>query len=346
MKTSVKYLTLALAAIFMAACSSDDDYTPAESQIAVTASDVLFTVEGGTGTVTYEAPGTATATLNSSWCTASVSGNTVTVTAERNPNYEGRTARLVLRYDIDSVVVAVQQTGMNFDNRDVPSVIALGDTAAALSYTLVSSFDVDVETSADWLTATYSDGILSINVAENATGQPREGYVAYGVNGDMDTISVSQFDFDNVYLGKYAAVYYDYDEDDYVKDIITFVNNDGEYSLNFGDFEIPVVVDKENATMTIYNMQPCGTYEGYDLKTGIVAYDARGKIYTPTDETMSITGIFSKEAGFYYVDFKKNSTWKGEYANLEFYDFVVYAFKEGNCVGILFEILNFNFTKL
>jgi len=305
-------MMLVAVATLMAACS-DYDYEAAESQISIVESHVLFSAKGGTGTVEYQAPGTATASLNSSWCTATVNGSIVTVTANPNTKYEGRSAKLVLYYGNDSTVVIVQQLGADYDNSGVPSEINVGDTVSNLAYPLVSNLDVIIETSDDWITAYFENDSLHIDIAENTTGDMRDGYVVYGIEGMTDTITVSQFDFDNIFLGQYNLYYYDFSENGYKPYSATLEKDGDNYLINILNMiYIPVTVDKETLTLSIYNMQYCGSYGGvYYLYTSIVGVDSGyTALTTATSEDVSISGSFTKdEDGYYFIEFAANDTW-------------------------------------
>lgn len=192
MKKIYYLMLLLVAAVSFTSCNDDTD-NPYErtSQLKVLRSSVLFDSKGGTGFVKFEAPSAITATLNSSWATATVQGDSVRVVATANEAYEGRASVLTVRCGEDSVQLTVQQLGMVV-SINVDSSIVVGDEASKVGYRISTSNKVTFTSSADWLTGTATNDSLFINYGKNATGSIRTGVLHYQCGNLKDSIVVTQ----------------------------------------------------------------------------------------------------------------------------------------------------------
>ena len=95
MKKIYSFIILTVMAFSFAACSSDDNVGSQylkENTVKIVKSDVSFSAKASTGAVEFTAPAGATVKLNSTWATAAVDGNKVTVNVLDNPKLEGRSA--------------------------------------------------------------------------------------------------------------------------------------------------------------------------------------------------------------------------------------------------------------
>ena len=116
--SSISVLALAAALTFVACEEEEFVYVPEEPQIEILESDIIFDAIGGTGSVTVNAKGNMTASCTSDWCSASVSGNTLNVTATTNYGLDGRAATIILTCNGQDTKVTAQQTGMVFSYVD------------------------------------------------------------------------------------------------------------------------------------------------------------------------------------------------------------------------------------
>ncbi len=179
MKKYISFLLTSLALLWTAGCSDDD--TALSSLTIDTTSSVGFDANGGTGTITYTATGAVTATSDQSWLTVSTPSNgTVTFTVAANDDIVSRTGQVILSCDGITQSVGITQTGAFFAIYGLESsyrlVIAESQTVTA---TYEAYGDVIVDTDADWLTATFEDGELVIEVDENDTGASRSASISF-----------------------------------------------------------------------------------------------------------------------------------------------------------------------
>ncbi|MDD7597853.1 MAG: BACON domain-containing protein [Prevotella sp.] len=118
MKKIYSFLLLAAFTLAFSACSDDQDQVGSEysreSTVKVTSSNLVFSAAAGTGTLVFEAPSTATVSVDTQWASAVVNGNKVDVSVKKNPKLEGRSALLTIKCGDDSTQVTVQQRGMMF----------------------------------------------------------------------------------------------------------------------------------------------------------------------------------------------------------------------------------------
>ena len=192
----------------LVSCSSDDDlkgYVPESATIDVKENNLKFTAHAGTATLEV---GTAVqASLDGNWCTATVSGTTVTVSVEANSAFEGRTALLTLTDGKATRRLPVQQQGMVLDAMPVTDRYAPigGDE---FTYTLRHDLPMEVSTSEPWLHATLNGEQLHVTVDENKEGHIRRGQIYTESVGVRDTLSIAQYDLHNDIVGSYYIMGY------------------------------------------------------------------------------------------------------------------------------------------
>ena len=96
MKKIFSFILLLAGVTMVTSCGEDDaTYTPVEP-LEIVSNNVLFETAGGTGTITVKGSEALTASTAAQWLAVSVSGNTVTVTAQENPSLSGRSAQITL----------------------------------------------------------------------------------------------------------------------------------------------------------------------------------------------------------------------------------------------------------
>ena len=202
MKRFLKIYALSLAAILgFAACDNDEFvYVPEEPQINILQSDILFDANGGTGTVKIDAQGSVSVSTSSSWCSASVSGNTITVIAEPNPTLEGRAAQIIATCNGVDTKFTAQQTGMIFSYVDQQYVVEMagGDIIINGKSTIPTTYEAD-----DWIKVDNGLGSYLISVGRNDSGDSRTGTVKISAGDISATITIVQ-KFDRDFSGEYT----------------------------------------------------------------------------------------------------------------------------------------------
>ncbi len=180
--------------VSITACSDDDPTYTAPAQLALKSADAFFEAAGGTGSIVVNTAESITATSNADWLTASVSGNTVTLTVAANDKLEGRSTNVVLKSATAVKEVNVTQRGIIYGLSD-GYVYRVADTAnSQVSVPVAQTAGVTVSCLADWLTGTFNSqtSMVEIVAASNDTEAERAGYVAIQTGSVKDTILIVQ----------------------------------------------------------------------------------------------------------------------------------------------------------
>lgn len=152
MKKYLYIILTALAALPFVACQEQEEvYKPEVKDInVVSVKNLVFLPPGGSGTITVDCASSFTATTDKSWCTVSVNGNEVTVTASENPSRESRYASVILQTSQSSQTVVVQQVGAIVAGFEME-----GDTVSEAGETFVYSYasnlPVQMSSDKDWV---------------------------------------------------------------------------------------------------------------------------------------------------------------------------------------------------
>ena len=192
------------AALLLASCQKEEQPRyQAENHITVVKSNVIFDATGGTGTIELKADGTVTMDCTSDWCTANLSGTTVTVTAQQNRGLDGRSAIISLTCNGQTTKVTAQQTGMAFTYADQTIVIPMAGEEFMIYGR--STLPKTVEAS-DWIKYSGADNGYLISVGENITGDNRSGYFKISAGDITATYTITQ-KFDRNFAGTYTMSY-------------------------------------------------------------------------------------------------------------------------------------------
>ena len=322
--------------------SEEGEYTLTNSIRIVSQNVSDMPVKASEGTIVVEAPSAIDATASSDWFTTSVSGKTITVKTTDNTDLEYRSGKITVRCGSDVTEVAVIQKGA------IVSVEAqslyLDDAKADFQIPYVTNLDFKCYTAEDWITCKAQDGVLSLGVAENATGHMRSGYVFYEAGSVKDSIFVQQCEIAKDLLGEMQLVYYNAKIQDYSAIKAEFVASTDtagvtSYAIVLNDygFIIPVDFKEKTNTITLNAGQYVGKFQEYYIYT--MLYDANNG-GTTTNDKAGVSGSFfyDKDDDATYLEFEDNGTWgeenKATSLILTGYD------KDGNSVGNLL-ILHF-----
>lgn len=300
--------------------------------IQIVSNNISFDANAQSGTVEVIAPGAVTVKCDAPWVTTSVDGSLINVTVTRNLSLEGRNAVLTIMSGNEKKNITVAQRGYVFDlDFGGATELKLGDAAFSKAYPCKSTLDLEISTSASWLTAVYSDGKLTISAEENNTGNPRKGYIIYsfGPGTEEQTVTVMQCEKSDMY-GDYYFAFNDGSTGalQYFPSTITGVNSDGEAGL-FLQFNIsstavmtlPLGWDDTNKVINITNAQFMGMYGStyymhnivWDETTGYINYG----VYNFQDAAVDVL-----DDGTVYAEIVDNGTWGSNTAS----SMMLYAF--------------------
>lgn len=270
-------LVIALSCIFVMSCS--DDNTPASKQsvVQVLSAQTSFPAEGATKSIAV-VQGAVSAHCEDSWITVVSDGNNIRVTASPNHDRQSRHTMIVITSTgKDSTLVDIDQDGMVLDLAYADTLY--GDDAIVKKFYMRHTFDVEVSSSVDWLSATVSGDSMSVNVSANNTGQPRKGWLYYKSGNITDSLSVLQFETDKDILGHYRLYFYRsevqypfHDKSFYgwfYDDVYIRKLSDNSYAIQRSgtgfrttyEFNIPITVRKDFPQFTITNQDSVGVYQ-------------------------------------------------------------------------------------
>ena len=152
MKKYLYIILTALAALPFVACQEEEEvFKPEVKDITVVSvKNLVFLPAGGSGTISVDCATSFTATSDKNWCTVSVNGNEVTVTASANPSNESRYASVLMQTSQSSQTVVVQQVGEVLDGMALSDALAPKEgTTFVLRYS--SNIDVQMTSDQDWI---------------------------------------------------------------------------------------------------------------------------------------------------------------------------------------------------
>ena len=266
---------------YSVACSDDElqGYVPQTETIRVVQNDLLFMADGGSASVVVEAEGTISADVDQPWCSATVSGNVVTVTVTDNAGFDGRTALLTITAGEARRQLPVQQQGMVLDIPLPVSGYYAPIEGTTLTTTVQHSLPLTVSSPDEWLHPDLDGNTLRVSVDGNQGGHIRRGIVAFDCNGLADTLLVSQFDMTADILGSYYMMGYFGTQASATR--FDIVERDGGLFMHwtqerYAGAYIPVSVDKTTCTLFIPSAFVLYT-NGQTTDTGYF-YDTDGRL--------------------------------------------------------------------
>ncbi len=298
----------------------DDSANPYEhfATITVDSTSVVFQAAPSTGFITVNAQnGITNVTSSADWCTATVSGNTVNLAVTQNDNLEGRSSQITIWSGSDSTHVTVQQLGFVFqlETGTADNSIVTNDDAQSLPFYMKHNTEIAVSTSDDWLAPVVDGDSLRISLAENATGNPRQGFVYYSSGTMRDSISVTQFEADKDLVGNYNLWYTTSSSSDPESSYPMTLSrdDDGTYALHFTSgsysrygFRIPVELGTDEPTITVLNLDSIGLYTDRNVEYQVrllILSTSNGSSTRRSDDT-TYRGV-----GYWSVDDNGYNTW-------------------------------------
>ena len=191
MKKILSFILLLAGVTMVTSCGEDDaTYTPV-APLEILSNNVLFETAGGTGTITVNTSDALTATTTGQWLAVSVSGNTVTVTAQENPSLSGRSAQIVLTSGGKTANVTATQKGLSFGVTEGLEY-EVDDMANVIEVNFAHSLTPTITSLAEWITPSLEGTKLTLAVDENRVREARAGQVVVQCAEYADTINVYQ----------------------------------------------------------------------------------------------------------------------------------------------------------
>lgn len=205
-------MALAMGLTTLFSCSDDNNSTPADNGLKVTTAETAIKAAGGAASIEVDKQ-VAEAYASDSWLKLSVDGNKVSASAERNDSRESRFSTVVIKAsETDSTVVSVSQLGTVFGYTG-GAVYVENKGGKAQKYVLHNA-EFHVKSTPDWISANVEGDSVYVDVAQNADGKMRRGYVEMQSGDYIDTLTVMQASFDESIAGNYYMDYLDVTLDD------------------------------------------------------------------------------------------------------------------------------------
>ena len=320
MKKLLSIFSIAVMLIAFSSCENEEGhgYEIADN-IQIVSNNISFDAKAQSGTVEVIAPGAVTVKCDAPWVTTSVDGGIINVAVTQNNSLEGRNAVLTIMSGSEKKTITVAQRGYVFDlDFGGATDLKLNDKAFSKAYPCKSTLDLEISTSASWLTAVYADGKLTISAEENNTGNPRKGYIIYsfGPGTEEQTISVMQCEVSDMY-GDYYFAFYDGSTGAlqfFSSSITTTSALDGSEGLflvfkisSTSTMTLPLGWDDTNKKFNITNAQYLGMFGTYYVHN-IVWDETEGKInygvYNFQDAAVDVD-----DDGIVFANIEDNGTW-------------------------------------
>ena len=194
------YITLSVVLFAsLSACSDDSKVNEVDlGYLKLESSNVNFTYVGGTGTIVAATTSTVTAvSADQTWCTVTVSANTVTVVALPNEELQGRSTSITVSADGRKIVVPVSQTSSSLA---ISTTTPLTFTAAASSQNVTFAAPDDAivtgSSSETWATVevTNSTKIARVTVTANTGANSRTATITLSTGNISKTFDIAQQD--------------------------------------------------------------------------------------------------------------------------------------------------------
>lgn len=201
-------MALAMGVATLFSCSDDNNNSSAyDDGVKVTLAETAIKAAGGAAAIEVDKPVT-TAYSTDNWLKVNIDGNKVSAAADRNDSRESRFSTVVVKAsDTDSTIVSVSQLGTVFGYTD-GKVVVENEGGKAQRFVLHNA-EFHVKEAPDWVTTSVKGDSVYVDVAANADGNMRKGYVCLESGDYVDTLSVVQASFDESIAGSYVLKYYD-----------------------------------------------------------------------------------------------------------------------------------------
>ena len=159
------------------------------TELSVTTTDLTFTKEGGSQTISFTTNKGWTATSSASWLKVTASGTsastTISVTADANPDYDDRTATVTIKAEDKTQTVNVKQStniGLLISKKDYD----LTDDAQSIEVEVQANIDFEYTIDATckaWVTPTSTKALSTnkvyFNIAKNDSYDSRQGKIVF-----------------------------------------------------------------------------------------------------------------------------------------------------------------------
>lgn len=182
-----------LAVLAAVSCRKEPEQTiDWRTELQVVKSNLVFMPAGGTEALEVNLSNVSV-TADRSWCSASVSGNTVSVTVTPNDSKQSRYAKLTITSGSESVTAAVIQYGEVFGGLELADM-EVTNKGAQFAYPYTSNLTVDVQADQPWVHISFDEEnpIVYVTVDKHEGFGTRIATVTYTAGSNSGSARVIQ----------------------------------------------------------------------------------------------------------------------------------------------------------
>ena len=196
MKKILSFLVLLAGITSLMSCGEKDATYDGIAPLTITKADVLFSADGGEGSIAASTSAAVKATTDAKWITLSVNGSTVSVKAQPNVSLEARSAKIVLTADDGKTanVIATQHGLLLALNAKDAYIFDMSNNDPAI-ISDKSNIIFHQEISDDWIHIEKVSEGYSISVDPNESGNYRYGSIKLSFEAAQftKTINIAQW---------------------------------------------------------------------------------------------------------------------------------------------------------
>ena len=304
----------------ISSCEKETGVDIPEPKLKVTEADVIFETQGGDGFIKVVAPGAITAESSGDWCTVSVSGTTVNLTASENIGLGGRTAVITIKSGEEKIdVTAVQTSSIMWFKEFIDSSLGYTADGGVLKSAVITSYPITVKSKPDWLNYKFENDSIYLTVP--ASSKPRKGTITFTSEGRDITYDILQLSYGSL-LGDWTFEYSTSEGGSRLKFDLKMEQNVKDNSYKLGLFSIATGLsnsielrfDQSIPGVILTNRQYMGAIPG-DAFPHVYACMARSATSLSTSTTVQMVGIIDiTDDGTVTCTLKDNGTWSGSTA--------------------------------
>jgi hypothetical protein len=369
MKKILSFLVLLAGITSLMSCGEKDATYDGIAPLTITKTDVLFSADGGEGSIAASTSAAVKATTDAKWITLSVNGSTVSVKAQPNVSLEARSAKIVLTADDGKTanVIATQHGLLLALNAKDAYIFDMSNSDPAI-ISDKSNIIFHQEISDDWIHIEKVSEGYSISVDPNESGNYRHGSIKLSFEAAQftKTINIAQWGANLPFTSLTKAIYQDEAGNKYQKDITVVADTEKEntYLIKglMSEGDLSMTYNASNKNMVEYYVSagysPGKLIDGettYTLRCLMSAYNVNtGNRYYPTAVTTQAANAYRMafewqvdENAMPILNYVRNNTLSSTYTTD---GIIVCKFSSATGAaaaarkGIAYEFLNLKFT--
>ena len=261
-----KVLYLCFVAVIVFACK-DDDHAYEVLTLPIVKSEVDFEAVGGVGTIEVDTKeAVSVEDFSADWCSVTVSGNIITVTAAPASSIEGRTVMLRISSGGKNTAIPITQLGTVFSINETSLAFTLAGGERTIN--VLSNMPVTVNIPVDWATYNIEGDSIKFTIDPSQSVRSTKAIIICGPRSEE--VEIAQIPSYADFLGEWTMYYSDLDADlTDLSRVVTLEQNVINQSFKLNG--IPVITNGEpipflvaynpsNGRLVISGGQQMGTY--------------------------------------------------------------------------------------